>query len=92
MIRSEKTFYRVFLLGLLLCLILYAEEAVHFLHYGWRSQDTDSWVSDISKCQRVEGSSTDLKCPIKGYGLVLYRYRDYKVPGHNTPNDIFLVY
>jgi hypothetical protein len=40
----------------------------------------------------VAGSSTDLKCPIRGYGWALYRYRDHKAPGHDTPNDIFIVY
>jgi hypothetical protein len=92
MITSEKTFYRALLLGLLLCVALYAEEAVHFIHYGWNSPDTDAWISDISKCQRVARSSTDLECPIAGYGLALYRYMDHKDPGHNTPNDIVIVY
>jgi hypothetical protein len=92
MITSEKNFYRVLLLGLLLCVALYAEETIHFLHYGWKDPDSDAWISDISKCKRVAGSSTDLKCPIRGYGLALYRYRDHKAPGHDTPNDIVMVY
>jgi hypothetical protein len=92
MITNEKTFSRVLLLGLLVCVALYAEETVHFLQYGWKSPDTTYWISDISKCQRVAGSSTDLKCPIAGYGLALYRYMEHKDPRHNTPNDIFIVY
>jgi hypothetical protein len=94
MTTNGETFYRVLLLGLLLCVALYAEETVHFLHYGWKSADTDGWISDISKCQRVPGSDTDLECPIRGYGLTRYRYRDrdHKSTGPNVPNKIFLVY
>jgi hypothetical protein len=92
MILSEKTFYRVLLLGLLLCGALYGEETVHFLRYGWNNPDTDAWINDISKCQRVPGSSIDLECPIRGYGLALYRYKEHKEPGHDKPNEIFLVY
>jgi hypothetical protein len=92
MVHSEKTFYRIFLPGLLLCLALYAEETVHFLHYGWNSPDNAAWIGDLSKCQRVPGSNTDLECQIRGYGLARYRYRqDAKDPKNNMPNHIFFV-
>jgi hypothetical protein len=92
MIQNEKIFYRVLLLGLLLCITLYAEETIHFLRYGWNSTDTDYWINDISKCQRVPGSNTDLDCPIRGYGLTRYRYREHRDAEHDTPNNISIVY
>ncbi len=92
MITNGKIFYRVLLLGLLLCVALYAEETVHFLHYGWKSIDTDSRVSDISKCRRVPASDTELECPIRGYGLTRYRIKDHKDTERSVPNNIILVY
>jgi hypothetical protein len=92
MITSEKNFYRVLLLGLLLCVALYAEETVHFIHYGLNSPYDELWMTDISKCQQVRGSSTELECPIKGYGLVRCRYKNHRDPGHNTPKDLEIVY
>ena len=92
MIHSERNFYCVFLSGLMLCAALYTEEALHFLHYGWHSPDNDAWISDISKCRRVPGSATDMECPIGGYGMARYRYRnDEKDPRNNMPNHLFFV-
>jgi hypothetical protein len=91
MITSEKNFYRIVLLGLLLCVALYAEETVHFLHYGWKSPGDELWGKDISKCQPVPGS-TYLECPIKGYGMARFRYLHHRDPGHYTREDIVIVY
>ena len=91
MISSEKTFYRVLLLGLLLCVALYAEETIHFIHYGLKNP-YELWMKDISKCQRVPGSSTEFECPVEGYGMVRCRYKDHSDPGHNTPKDLVIVY
>jgi hypothetical protein len=92
MFTSERGFYCALLSGLLLCAALYAEEAVHFVRYGWNSPDSAARVRDISKCQRVAGSSVEFECPIRGYGLALYRYSDPRDPEHNTPNDILQVF
>lgn len=85
---SERYFYRALLAGLLLCLVLYAEEAVHFMRYGWNSPDNDTWGRDVSDCRPVPGRSMDIECPVRGYGLTRYRYLDHKDPAHN---DIFPV-
>jgi hypothetical protein len=90
MIENNKAFYSVFLSGLALCIGLYAGEAVHFIRYGWHSADTDYWVSDLSKCRSVQGSETDLECPIPGYGWALYRYRDLE-DKRRSPHVIYYV-
>jgi hypothetical protein len=92
MITNGKTFYRVLLLGLLLCVALHTEETIHFLHYGWKSVDTDSLVGDISKCRPVPGSDTELECPIRGYGFTRYRYKNHKDAERSVPNNVLLVY
>jgi hypothetical protein len=92
MAHSEKAFYIVFLLGLILCAALYAEETAHFLRYGWNSPDSAEWIADLSKCQRVLGSNTDMECQIRGYGSARYRYKkNAKDPKNNMPNHIFFI-
>lgn len=88
---SEKIFYRILLPGLLLCLALYAEEAVHFLHYGLISPDNDAWTRDISSCKPVTGNITEIECPVRGYGMARYRYKFHIDPGHHIRNSIFFV-
>jgi hypothetical protein len=93
MSRSEKTFYRIFLASLLLCLALYAEEGIHFIRYGWNSPDNSPWTRDVSNCQRVPGSSTDIECPVRGYGSARYRYKNlgYADPEHKILNSMVFV-
>jgi hypothetical protein len=88
----DKSFYWALLSGLLLCAALYAEETIHFFRYGWHKPDSDARVSDSSKCQRVRGSSEDFECPIRGYGLALYRYKNPNDPKRTLLNDIYQVY
>lgn len=88
MIRSEKTFYRVLAVGLLLCAGLYAEEANHLYRYGWNSPDNDYSTRDMSHCKQVQGRKEDVECPVRGYGWARFRYIDHKDPVHN---DIFFI-
>lgn len=88
MIRNNRVFYPIFFLSLLLCLGLYAEEARHYMHYGWNSPDNIAWTRDISTCHPVPGSTTDIECPVWGYGMARYRYKDHDDPLHN---DIFFI-
>jgi hypothetical protein len=93
MIDSNKAFYRVFLLCLLVCTALYVEEAIHFLHYGWRSPDNDPLSRNVSNCRRVPRSSTDIECPVSGYGSLRYRYKDLKYPDpeHKMSNSMVVI-
>jgi hypothetical protein len=74
MIRNDKIFYRVLTVSVFLCVALYAEEVVHFMHYGWDSPDNNFFTRDMSVCRPVPGKSADVECPIKGYGWARFRY------------------
>jgi len=73
MARSDTTFYGVFLASLALCLALYAEEALHFKHYGWKSPDNMPGGRQLVRCRPVPGTSADYDCPVQGYGWAQYR-------------------
>jgi hypothetical protein len=72
----------------MLCLVLYAEETLHFARYGWASPDNDSWTRDISHCHLVPGSSRDIECPVRGYGNARYRFGPRQAPTHR---EIFFI-
>jgi hypothetical protein len=93
MMRNDRTYYCVLVLGLLLCVGLYAEETVHFLLYGWNDPDANPLFRDVSNCQRVPESSTDIECPVKGYGSLRYRYKDlnYPDPEHKIRNNMVVI-
>jgi hypothetical protein len=80
--RRER-FLHVIYVGLLLCAVLYAEEALHFLTFGWSGPDNDPWTREVTDCRAVPGSATDIDCPVRGYGTARYRYRSHQFPGHN---------
>jgi hypothetical protein len=83
MTRNEWGFRCTVVCGLLLCVGLYAEEAAHYLRYGWRSADNSPWTRDLSQCRAVPGSGTDIECPVRGYGMARYRYRGHRLPPNN---------
>jgi hypothetical protein len=88
MSRGDRIFHRILVFALALCLGLYAEEAVHYFHNGWNSPDNFPRTRDLSQCLPVPGSSTDIECPVKGYGLARYRYQNHRLP---PDNDIVFV-
>lgn len=93
MIQNDKTFYWALGLGLLLCVALYAEEGIHFIRYGLNSPDNDPLIRDVSQCQRVPGSSTDIECPVQGYGSLRYRYENLNFPDpeHKIRNNMVVI-
>lgn len=74
MMDNDRIFYPVLLAALAICLGLYAEEALHFKHFGWSCPDNDTRTRDITRCQPVAGSATDVECPVEGYGLQRYQF------------------
>jgi hypothetical protein len=87
-ILQQRLFLPLILASLAVCLVLYAIEAAHFVRYGWRSPDNDAWNRDISACQPVPGSSTDIECPVRGYGHARYRFGPRQAPAHK---EIFFI-
>ena len=87
-ILQQKLFLSLILAGLALCIVLYTVEIAHFVRYGWRSPDNDAWNRDISACQPVPGSSTDIECPVRGYGSARYRFGPRQAPTHK---EIFFI-
>ena len=83
MLKSEKNFYRTLAAGLLLCAGLYAEEMLHFIHFGYQNPENDTWTRDVTACKPVPGRDTDIECPVRGYGWYRYRYVDHKYPNRN---------
>jgi hypothetical protein len=71
--QSEKTFNGLLLGGLVLCVGLYVEEAVHFMHSGWKAPTMPSQVAAVSGCRPVPGTTTDFECPVAGYGMARFR-------------------
>jgi hypothetical protein len=85
---QQKFFLPLILAGLAVCLVLYAVETAHFVRYGWHSPDNDAWNRDISACRPVPGSSTDIECPVRGYGYARYRFGPRQTPTHK---EIFII-
>jgi hypothetical protein len=85
---NDRTFRRLLALGLALCLALYAEEAIHFLRYGWNSADNDPATRSLANCRPVPGSATDLECPVRGYGMARYRGPD---PKESPPRHLVFI-
>jgi len=76
MIQNDKVFYRVLAVSVLLCMALYAEEAAHFMRYGWNSPDNNFFTRDMSVCKPVPGKIAEVECPIVGYGWTRFRYNE----------------
>ena len=79
---QKKLFNKLAAWGLLLCLVLYAEETVHFLHYGWKGPDNLLATRDVSDCRPVPGKNMDMECPVRGYGWARVRYKDHDGPNY----------
>lgn len=77
--RRKNTFELTLVTGLTLCLAFYAEETVHFLHYG-RSGIPASDTDQIPAfCEPVAGMShSDFECLIDGYGRARYRHLNHQ--------------
>lgn len=88
MMRNGRTFHRILVVALALCVALYSEETIRYLRYGWNSPDNSPWTRDLSQCRPVPGSSTDIECPVRGYGLARYRYQQHRTP---QDNDIIFI-
>ncbi len=87
MIDRERWFLPLLGAGLLLCGAFYAEEAIHFIHYGGDPTDYTTMI-DVLKCEPVPGDSAEVECPIRGYGRQRYRYQDTKHPAFNKMTSI----
>jgi hypothetical protein len=83
MIRNERAFRRILLFALAFCLSLYAEETIHYLRCGWNSPDDSPRTRGLSQCRPVPGNSTDIECPVRGFGMARYRYQNRRPPPDN---------
>jgi hypothetical protein len=82
MIFRDKVFERLLITGLLVCLALYTEEGVYFLRHGLHSPDNEPWTRSLADCVPVANSS-EIECPIEGYGMARYRFVAPREPKDN---------
>lgn len=78
---SDRLFHISLYIGLIICLGFYATEAVHFYQYGYGPKNEIYIpVKNHPQCRRLDGSSSEFECPLRGYGFARFRISP---PAHN---------